>query len=120
MPMRTMHSTVAVLQSNYSEKSFWQKLRRVAKIAGRELVEKSLCLYYAAQRPEVPPWAKATVYTALAYFILPTDAVPDPIPGIGYADDLSALTLAVMTIANYIDSSVRTRAHDKTNRWFGE
>lgn len=115
-----MHSTAQVLQSEYSGKTFWRKLRRVAKVAGREVVEKALCLYYAAQRPEVPAWAKATVYGALGYFILPTDAIPDVMPALGYADDLSALTLAIAAIVTYVDSSVRAKARERINQWFGE
>jgi uncharacterized membrane protein YkvA (DUF1232 family) len=115
-----MHSTAQELQNNYSEKDFWRKLRRVAKLAGREVVEKALCLYYAAQRPEAPAWAKATIYAALGYLILPADAIPDLMPAIGYADDLSALTIAIATIAAYIDSNVRTKAREKINQWFSE
>lgn len=115
-----MHGALQAFDSEYSEDNFWRKLRRVAKLAGREVVEKALCLYYAAQRPETPAWAKATVYAALGYFILPADAIPDPMPLLGYADDLSALTLAIATIAAYIDSAVRTKARNRTNKWFGE
>lgn len=118
--MHTMHSTAQVLQSKYSEKTFWRKLRRVARIAGRAVVENALCLYYAAQRPETPAWARATVYAALGYLILPTDAIPDLMPALGYADDLSALTFAIATITTYVDSSVRARARERINEWFAE
>lgn len=118
--MHTMHSTAQVLQSKYSEKTFWRKLRRVARIAGRAVVENALCLYYAAQRPETPAWARATVYAALGYLILPTDAIPDVMPALGYADDLSALTFAIATITTYVDSSVRARARERINEWFAE
>ena len=33
----------------YSEAGFWQKLKRFAAAAGREVVEKALLLYYAGQ-----------------------------------------------------------------------
>ena len=56
----------------YSGTDFWIKLKHSAKAAGYELVEKSLWLYYAARNHNTPPWAKAVVYSALAYFILPT------------------------------------------------
>lgn len=59
------------LQKEYTEESFWSKLTRYATSAGKEVVEKALLLYYAAQRPDTPMWAKATVYGALGYFILP-------------------------------------------------
>jgi uncharacterized membrane protein YkvA (DUF1232 family) len=115
-----MHGALQAFDGKYSEDNLWRKLRRVAKLAGREVVEKALCLYYAAQRPETPAWAKATVYAALGYFIVPADTVPDPTPLLGYADDLSVLTLAIATIATYIDPAVRARAHERINKWFGE
>lgn len=104
---------------NYSEKSFWQKLKDYAKTAGREVVEKALLLFYAAQRPEVPVWAKTVVYGALGYFILPADAIPDLTPLVGYSDDLGAITLAVATVAAYINDEVRAKARAKLGQWFG-
>jgi len=37
------------------------------------------------------------MFAALAYFVLPTDAIPDFIAGIGYTDD-AAVFLAVLSI----------------------
>ncbi len=102
----------------YSETRFWRKLSRACKRAGYELLEKALWLYYAAQRPETPEWAKATAYAALAYFILPFDAIPDFLFGYGYTDDLGALTLAVVTISRYIDADVRRQATAQLDKWF--
>lgn len=98
---------------------FWRKLGNVAKRAGREVVEKALWLYFAAQRPETPRWARATVFGALGYFILPTDAIPDLAPLVGYTDDLAVLASAVGIIAFYIDDGVRARTRELLDRWFG-
>jgi uncharacterized membrane protein YkvA (DUF1232 family) len=76
-----------------------------------------LWLHYAARRPDTPAWAKATVYSALAYFILPSDAIPDFIPG-GYTDDLAVIAAAVATIAGYIDQQVKDRAQHRLAHWF--
>ncbi len=102
----------------YSEPRFRDKLARAAKLAGREVVEKALWLYFAAQRPETPRWAKATVYGALAYFVVPLDAIPDVVPMAGYTDDLSVLAMAVVTIARYIDGTVRDKTSRLLARWF--
>ncbi len=102
----------------YSEPRFREKLVRVARAAGRELVEKALWLYFAARRPETPRWARATVYGALAYFIVPLDAVPDLAPVAGFTDDLSVLVLAVGTVAAYIDDGVKHRTRRVLARWF--
>ncbi|WP_461480780.1 YkvA family protein [Porticoccus sp.] len=109
----------AGVEHHYSGTDFWIKLKHAATAAGRELVEKSLWLYYASRRPDTPAWAKAAVYSALAYFILPTDTIPDFIPGTGYTDDLAAILAAVATIANYIDDDVKLRAGTRLNHWFG-
>ena len=36
--------------SEYSDNSFWDKVKSFAIIAGREVIEKALWLYYAAHR----------------------------------------------------------------------
>lgn len=105
--------------SYYSGTDFWIKLKHSAKAAGYELVEKSLWLYYAARNQKTPPWVKAVVYSALAYFILPTDAIPDFIPISGYTDDMAAIATAVTTIANHIDEDVKAKANQKLRHWFG-
>ena len=75
-------------------------------------------LYYAAQREDTPAWAKAVIYGALGYFILPLDAIPDVMPGIGYTDDLGVLGAAITTVASYIDDSVKELAREKIAEWF--
>jgi uncharacterized membrane protein YkvA (DUF1232 family) len=104
----------------YSEEGFWAKLGRFAKVAGREVVEKALCLFYAARRPETPAWAKTIIYSSLGYFILPVDAIPDITPLVGYADDLGALVVAMATVAAYINPAVKEQARRKMCDWFGE
>ncbi|TPW17781.1 MAG: hypothetical protein FD130_528 [Halothiobacillaceae bacterium] len=102
----------------YSEVRYWDKLKLFAKTVGWEIVEKSLWLYYAAQKPETPMWAKTVVYSALGYFILPADLIPDIVPAVGFSDDLGALTLAIASIAAYIDGEVKNRARQKLEEWF--
>jgi len=107
------------VSNNYSESGFWEKLHSYAVAAGREVVEMALKLYYAAQAPETPNWAKTVIYGALAYFILPTDAIPDLIPGIGYGDDLGALASALATVAAHVTPEIGERAKRKAAEWFG-
>ena len=104
----------------YSENCFRDKLKRYAKAAGREVVEKALLLYYAMQEEKAPAWAKATIAGALGYFIVPLDAIADLTPAVGYADDLGVLVLAVAAVASYINDDVRRKAADKLRDWFGE
>ena len=103
---------------NYSEAGFWQKLNTFARKAGHNLVEKSLQLYYAAESPDTPTWARGVVFGALAYFVAPIDAIPDVTPGIGFADDLCVLIGAVSAVAAHITPEVKDQADKKMAEWF--
>jgi uncharacterized membrane protein YkvA (DUF1232 family) len=103
----------------YKEKNFWAKIKKFAKVAGKEVIEKALFLYYAAKQPNTPLWAKTTIYGALAYFISPIDMLPDLTPILGYTDDLSILAAALVTVASYITDEVKLEAKNKMQTWFG-
>ena len=107
-------------ESSFTEPGFWDKLKKYALVAGAEVVEKALQLFYALQAPDTPKWAKTIILGALAYFILPADAIPDVIPVAGYADDLGALSAALATIHMYITDDIKSQAKAKLHKWFGK
>jgi uncharacterized membrane protein YkvA (DUF1232 family) len=104
----------------YSDEGFWDKLKGYAKVAGKEVVEKALLLYYAGNEEDAPAWAKATIIASLGYFIAPIDAIVDLTPAIGYADDLGVLALALAAVATYINDDVREKTATKMTNWFGD
>lgn len=106
------------MNTDYDEKSLRDKFAHHAIAAGREVIEKALWLYYASRRPDLPGWARITIYSALAYFVLPTDAIPDLTPLIGYSDDLGALSAALMAVAQYVDDDVKAKAKRRLASWF--
>ncbi|KGE02763.1 YkvA family protein [Pseudohaliea rubra] len=105
--------------NTFDEAGFWAKLRRQGAQAGREVIEKALWLYYAAEAPGTPAWARSVIYGALAYLVFPADAIPDALPAVGFSDDLGVLAAAVTTVALFIDDEVRRRAGATLERWFG-
>jgi uncharacterized membrane protein YkvA (DUF1232 family) len=107
------------LNPEYSDERFWRKLKRYARAAGRPVVENALQLYYALQSPKTPKWARTVILGALAYLILPADAVPDIIPLAGYTDDLGALAAAIVTVRIYITDDIKEKARQTLRRWFG-
>jgi len=107
-------------EKEFSESGFWSKVKDYALAAGGEVIEKALTLYYAAQSPGTPIWAKTAIYAALGYFILTVDAIPDLTPGLGFADDLGVLVTAVATVASYLRPELRDKAQQKMKDWFGE
>lgn len=101
------------------EAHFWAKVGGVAKHAGYTVIEKALWLYFAARKPGVPPKARATIYGALGYLLLPADLIPDLLPFAGFSDDLGLLASAVGVVALHIDAAVKTQANAKLRAWFG-
>ena len=91
-----------------TEESFWRKLRRHA---GRlPFADQLLAAYYCAIDPRTPLQARAILYGALAYFILPFDIIPDFIVGLGYTDDAAVLAAAIRSILPHIKDDHRTKA----------
>lgn len=106
-------------ENEFSDDGFWNKVKKFAKTAGEAVIEPALKLYYSAQDPDTPAWAKATIYSALGYFISPIDAIPDITPLIGYADDLGVLVAATAAVAVHIKEEHKKKAKEKLMQWFG-
>lgn len=109
----------SIFENQYSESSFWDKCANSAKSAGKTVIEQALQLYYAAQRPETPMWAKAQIYASLGYLISPVDVVPDITPIVGFTDDAAILAAAIATCALHITQEVKAQAAQKIKDWFG-
>lgn len=104
--------------NDFNESSFWQKLTNVAKTAGRELIEKTLLMYYATMDKDTPVWAKTILIGALGYFICPIDAIPDAIPIGGYTDDAGAIAAALSMVVAHIKPEHKAMAKRKIDEWF--
>lgn len=88
------------------------------KTIGVKLTYSALLLYYAYQREDTPAWAKNIILGSLAYLVSPIDAVPDLTPFLGFTDDLGVLSLGLVTIACYIDNTVREKSKFKLHKFF--
>jgi uncharacterized membrane protein YkvA (DUF1232 family) len=76
-------------------RGFWPKMRKVA--AAVPFASEALAVWYCARDEETPVAAKGMMLAALAYFVMPIDAIPDFIAGIGYTDD-AAVFMAMLTL----------------------
>jgi len=81
-------------------RDFWGKAKRVA--AHIPFAEDLLAAYYCAFDRDTPTHVKAALIGALAYFVLPFDAIPDILPVIGFADDAAVLATALRLVAGHI------------------
>lgn len=105
-------------QSVFSEPKFWDKLKKVAKSAGKKVVKMALLLYYVMQSPDVPIAQKTIIIGALGYLILPVDLIPDFIPILGFTDDATALAAALKTIKSSITPEIEAKAKAKADKLF--
>ncbi len=87
-------ATVRVNEEKVRE-GFLPKIRKVA--AKVPFAADALSVWWAARDPETPMAAKGMMLAGLAYFVLPTDAIPDVLPVIGFTDD-AAVIAALMAI----------------------
>ena len=78
-------------------RGFLPKLRKVA--ARVPFAADLVSVWFCARDPETPTPAKALMMAALAYFVLPTDAIPDIIAGIGFTDDAAVLAAVLATLS---------------------
>ncbi len=94
-------------------RDFWPKIRRVL---GRvPFAAELVAAYYCALDPATPASAKAILLSALAYFIMPVDLVPDFIAALGFTDDAAVLYMAVNKVRQHIRPEHRERAKDFLN-----
>ena len=107
-------------QENYSESSFWDKIKKFARKAGIKLIYLALLLFYTLQSGNLSLTDKAIIYGALGYFILPIDLIPDWIPVIGLSDDFGTLMYAYKRIKANITDETREKAKIKLHEIFGD
>ena len=94
-PARALIPHVVRLNERRVARGFWPKIRKVAVLI--PFASEALAVWYCARDEETPVAAKAMMLAALAYFVMPFDAIPDVIAGIGYTDD-AAVFMAMLTL----------------------
>ena len=95
-------------------RGFWPKAKRVA--AKLPFAEDLLAAYYAAFDRATPLQVKAALIGALAYFVLPADAMPDILPLLGYTDDALVLVTALRMVSGHIRDEHREAARQALAR----
>jgi uncharacterized membrane protein YkvA (DUF1232 family) len=89
---------------------FWPKLSRHA--ARLPFADELLAAWYCATDANTPLKVKATLFGALAYFVLPFDLIPDMILALGFTDDMAVLITAVTLVRSHITQDHRTKARE--------
>ena len=87
---------------------FWPKAKRYARTI--PFMDEVVAGYYCAMDPQTPPRVRGILLAALAYFILPLDAIPDFLLSFGVGDDIAVLTAAFAAVRGSITDAHRAAA----------
>jgi uncharacterized membrane protein YkvA (DUF1232 family) len=105
-------------QQRLVARDFWRKL---LKVAGKiPFAEDLAAAYFCAVDPATPARVKGVLIAALAYFVLPFDAIPDFIAGFGFTDDAAVLAMAIRLVSgnlkdrHYEKARIALRGQQKT------
>ena len=90
---------------------FWRKARQT--LGKVPFTEDAVAAFYCALDSATPLPIRATLFGALAYFVMPFDAIPDFILGLGYTADAAVLVAALTAASAHITAAHR----DKARAW---
>ena len=91
-------------------RGFWKTFRRAARSI--PFSEELVAGYYCATDRATPGRVRATLFGALAYFVLPTDVIPDFLVGIGFGDDATVLLTTLAMVRGHIRPRHREAARE--------
>ena len=103
-------STELVPNETAVRRNFWQKARK--NIGRVPFIEEAVAAFYCATDRATPMAIRATLFGALAYFVMPFDVIPDFIAGLGYTDDAAVLLAAFTAAKSHITETHRARARE--------
>lgn len=96
------------------------------KESARRLKREVHALYLASKDRRVPWYARALAVAVVAYAFSPIDLIPDPIPVLGYLDDLILIPLGIALVIKWIPADVlqecraqaaSAQTHGKPRNW---
>ncbi len=89
------------------------KLLRRLKLWARKLKTEVYALYLAYKDPRVPWYARVFTAIVVGYAFSPIDLIPDPIPVLGYLDDIILVPLGIALAVRMIPPHVLTECREK-------
>jgi uncharacterized membrane protein YkvA (DUF1232 family) len=99
-PGRALIPAVVRLNEQRVERGFWPKIRKVA--AKIPFAGDALAVWYCARDAETPAAVKGMMLAALAYFVLPADAIPDVLAGVGFTDDAAVFAALLALVGRHL------------------
>jgi len=108
-------------QSNGEKPSLSGLVDKVRRTLGRvPFAEQALAAYCCAIDASTPKYVKVILMGALAYFLMPADAIPDFIAGLGYTDDAAIFWAAWNRVSAHVTEHHINEARNLLVRITGE
>jgi uncharacterized membrane protein YkvA (DUF1232 family) len=105
MPFRR---SAAWEQADIDTPAFWRRAKRAA--ANLPFAEDLLAAYYCAFDRDTPLHVKTALVAALAYFVLPFNAVRVVLPVLGFTEDAAVLVTALRLVGGHVQPIHREAA----------
>lgn len=107
-PSKALVPAVIKVNEQRVARGFWPKMRKVAtKIP---FAADALSVWWCARDPATPRAAKGVMLAALAYFVLPTDAIPDILAGVGFTDDAAVFAALMAVVGKHLKPAHKASA----------
>lgn len=94
------------------------KIKCLAKKAGKEVIRVALVLFYCLKDRGTPFSVKSLILGDLAYLISPFDLIPDFLPTIGFSDDFGVLVTSLALLTKSIKKVHWEKANHTLSNWF--
>ena len=102
---------VPIATERQSRRTKRRLLPKLLSVAGKiPFADDLAAAYYCALDAKTPRKVKMVLFGALGYFVLPVDAVPDVIAGLGFTDDATVLATALAVVGSHIQDHHRRAA----------
>jgi uncharacterized membrane protein YkvA (DUF1232 family) len=117
-PGRALVPAVVRVNSFVVRRGFWPKIRKLARRL--PFAEDAVALWFCARDPGTPTATKGMLLAALAYFVVPSDVLPDWFAGLGFTDDAAVIAAAMALAGRAIQVAHREAARRLLDRLTGE
>jgi len=109
-PSRALVPAVVKVNEQRVARGFWPKIRSVATRI--PFAAGVVSLWYCARDPATPARAKGLMLAGLAYFVVPTDALPDVLAVVGFTDDAAVIALLLSLVGKHVKPGHKAAARE--------
>ena len=109
-PRKALVPATVKVNEERVRRGFWPKIVRTASRI--PFAADALSVWYCARDPATPPAAKGMMLAALAYFVMPFDAIPDVLAAVGFTDDAAVFAALLALLGRNVKPRHKAAARE--------